>query len=235
MIKPKARTSKSSAPAALPASRTALSETKTRLFTSVQAAALPLVHVLIKVTRFRDLMIPQEGSWAASEYELKLLTRHPNLSLWRRKGVVDSPCQQLLKVRNEGVILRFTITDAEHGRIYRPVAMTLTRRRARKPVTAVFPSSGTQQGAYSPFSSLEFNGWTLQITDTLPPPDPDNTAKRRFKSYEAGLFLQRLIGGNSGCMVLFFENDDSGGVSNDNEDAPADDHPEISESEGEEE
>jgi hypothetical protein len=182
-------------------------------------AALPVIHVRVTITRFRNLLLPLEHGAALSGYTMKVLTKHPNVAVTYKKGVGGERIQQKLKVRNEGAILRFMITDETRGRIYRPMAITFTRTRRKKPRRAVYWSSGNQMGVHAPFSSLELNGSMLQFIDTLPPLFPTEEKKdRRFKYYESSILIQRHLTGATGLFSFCMENEDDGSVANEGDD-----------------
>ena len=122
-----------------------------------------------------------------------------------------------LTVKNEGAVLRFIIVDEAKGRIYRPVAVTFARLRKKMPRRAVFVSAGNQVGIYTAFSSLQLNGSTLEITDTLPGGASENTPVSRYKTYQSSIMIQRDASGTPGIVLFSVENTDDGSVDNSSE------------------
>jgi hypothetical protein len=169
------------------------------------ASAIPTVHVLITVTGFRDLLQPLEDNSGLTRHEVKLLTRHPNVSLDDK----NRDKRITLHVRNEGAILRFIIRDKNPLRIYRPMAITFQRIGEKRPA-AVYCSAGNQTGVYTPFSSLQLNGSTLQITDTLAP----GRGPKRQVRYKFSIVIQENNSGEIGVVDPDISNDY---LENDNE------------------
>lgn len=134
------------------------------------AGAIPIVHVLLIVEKFCNILeLPRGAKSALTRSRMEMLTQHPNVTLEGKGGGRD----QTLKVRNEGAILRFVIVDeATDRKPYRPTAImfhrVLPKGSAAEPLS-VYWSAGEQRGVCTPFSALELNGPTLQITDTLLP------------------------------------------------------------------
>lgn len=144
-----------------------MTTTREQSASPTQGSALPIVDVLLTITRFVEILRPIEGC-AVSEHALELLDNHPDVTLRNDLCQELVVCQRssALRIANRGAVVRVMLRAK--GRRLRPMSMTIFRHQGERRIP-VFASNGVQTGTYSCFSGVQFNGPTVQFTDTRLP------------------------------------------------------------------